>query len=102
MPFKWILGFFVVLSPCFATSFSFGESLEMSSDSELIDLIMQNKSYCVEDISEGNIYLTAKRVLTTREGVFLRLNRHDLVRLSILFSNEKGCFIPLNYSKQVP
>jgi hypothetical protein len=93
MTFKFIFMMLFLSSACFATSFSFGESIEVNNKNELLDLVLQNANYCIEQIVNEQIYLKPKKIFNSREGVFLKLNRFYLVRLECLHSNERGCYI---------
>lgn len=89
--------FLLVLAfcPCFATSFSFGESIEVSNQKELLELILQNKEYCSQDIEEGKIYLKPEMVFLAKEGTFLRIDQFSLVQLPSISSDEKGLFFSM-------
>lgn len=78
---------------CFATSFSFGESIEINNNQALLELIMQSEKYCAENITAGKIYFNSEKIFPVGEEVFLRINHFDLIKLPSLFSDENGYFI---------
>jgi len=77
----------------FSTSFSFGESIDDIDQKQLIELITENNEYCTDKMIGGRIYLKPDQIYPSREGVFLRINQFDLVRLSCVYSDDEGCYI---------
>ncbi len=77
----------------FTTSFSFGESLDVDDQDQILDLIVENSEYCVEKRWGNQIFLKPDQIYPTDEGMFLRLNHFDLVRLPYLYSTEEGCYV---------
>lgn len=86
------MAFFFAASAC-ATSFTFGESLDVDDPHQIVQLVIENLEYCTLRISNDRIFLKPNLIYPTDEGVFLRINQFDLVRLPHLYSNEEGCYI---------
>ena len=81
-------------APCFAVSFTFGESMEVS-EGELVELILENQGYCTNGIEDGKIYLKPENVFPVDEETFLRVENMAVVRLPCVWSDEKGYFISM-------
>lgn len=79
-----------------STSFTFGESIDTQTESELLNLILDNKEYCTQVIEEEKIYLKPDQIFPTEDGIFLRINQFDLVKISPVFSDELGCYIEID------
>jgi hypothetical protein len=77
----------------FSTSFPFGESIDGIDQKQLVELITENGEYCTDKMVGGRIYLKSGQIYPSREGVFLRINQFDLVRLSCVCSDDEGCYI---------
>jgi hypothetical protein len=77
----------------YATSFTFGESIDVASHEQLIQLILENRNYCAEEVTDSEIRLKSNQLYPTEEGLFLRINQFDLVRLPYVLSSADGCSI---------
>lgn len=79
----------------FATSFSFGESVDVTSDEEVVSLILDHQEYCIEMVTADKIYLKPQKLFPSKEGVFLSVDQFVLVKIPRLFSDQDGCYIRL-------
>jgi hypothetical protein len=93
MVYKLLFVAVLISSPIFATNFSFGHSIEVSSAHQLNALILENQDYCLEKVVDEKVYLKPKKIFITNSGVFLRITHWYLVRLPTLLSDEEGCYI---------
>jgi len=94
---KLLATLLLIGTQAFSTSFTFGESIELDNEKELIILVHKNQEYCAEEISDGKIYLKPEHIYPTKEGVFLRLDQFSLAKLLCICSDEKGCYIKENF-----
>lgn len=94
---KILFCFSCSLLPCFAASFSFGESIDNLTYTEIVELITANKEYCIRSIQENKTYLKTENIFKTKEGTFLRFSNHFLVKLPVFFLDEAGYFIPSSF-----
>ncbi len=79
-----------------ATSFVFGESVDVTNHEHLIGLILENREYCAEEVTDSDIRLKPDQLYPTKEGLFLRINQFDLVRLPYVLSDSDGCAISMS------
>jgi len=80
---------------CFATSFALGESIDVNDETELLELILENREYCTKSIIGGKIYLKSDKIEPSNEGSFLWIDRFSLVKLPTIYSDENGLYISL-------
>jgi len=86
--------FFLYL-PLFATSFSFGESIEICNQNEFTDVILENQNYCLNKVINNKAYLKVKNIYPTNEGIFLRISKFHLVKLESVLSDNEGSYVYL-------
>jgi hypothetical protein len=74
--------------------FPFSQLMSVHTISEeVFSKITSNEEYCVKVYGEDRIYLHAKNIHVTDNGLFLRINDNEMVRLNALISDSSGCSV---------
>jgi hypothetical protein len=63
-------------------------------DNDIIYGIVANENTCIVNFTIDKIYLDARKILPTDQGLYLNLKDDDYVLLPTLYSDSEGCFIP--------
>jgi len=77
----------------YAVSFTFGESVEFSSEREKIQTLLENQGYCIEKVEESRVYFKPSKIYPMNEGVFVRFDRFSLVELTDVQKDKFGYFV---------
>ncbi len=85
--------------PLLSTSFSFGEVVTPHDQTEFLQLILANKEYCTERITSEAILVKSEQIYPTNEGLFLRINQFELVRLPHVMSSADGCYVEIKMNE---
>lgn len=92
---KYLVLFLCLATQGFSTSFTFGESVDVESEKEYEELILENLEYFSSKVEGEKIYLLPEQIYPTKDGCFLRIDQFSLVKVPCLYSNEEGCYITL-------
>ena len=86
--------------PALLSFFTFNQCIQAESNyGTLINQIIANEYFCVQEYEEEKIYLRAENIYPTENGLLLKVNDQDYICLLLLQSDNTGCYVPLGRMK---
>ena len=59
----------------------------------LMDKIIENQSYCIEAFEGNKIFIRPENIISTNQGLFIKVNEEELYKLPLIKFNKKGHYI---------
>jgi len=94
MRYLLICSVLIIRSAYAGLSFAGGESIDVSSEKERMEILLEQRQNCIDKIENGKVYFKPEAVYPVKERIFLWVNHFDLVELPNIQCDENGhCFI---------
>lgn len=59
----------------------------------LMDKILENQNYCIEAFEGNKIFIRPENIISTNQGLFIKVNEKELYKLPLIKFNKRGHYI---------
>lgn len=59
----------------------------------LMNKILENQNYCIEAFEGDKIFIRPENIISTNQGLFIKVNEEELYKLPLIKFNKKGHYI---------